>query len=432
MRLAARRRGLWIRQVLAQPVIRIGTPFLVRLAWLWRRVLVRTTFIAITGSVGKTTTKEILGSILEARAPTYRTTGNQNGGFQVAMNLLRVRPWHRFAVLELGIDSPGSMQRLAPMVRPDLAIMISIANVHTKGFKNREEYIAEKSILLNHVAEGGLAILNGDDPVVAGMAQGLGCRVACFGSSPKFELWADGVSCRWPERLSFRAHRGQQTAEVTTMLLGEHWVSSMLAALSAACHLGMDLSEAAGKLLAIPPYTARLEPVALASGAVVVRDDYSASIDTFGASLRFLEQARAQRRVLVMSDVSDSGMNSRGRLKHMAAAVSTWLELLVLVGREHAYGRRKAIEAGMPPARVHSFENLQEAAEFLRNELGRGDLVLLKGRTTDHLARLFFAQVGSIACWKRYCRRTMLCDGCWELDFEPEGDYVPPSAGVRV
>jgi UDP-N-acetylmuramoyl-tripeptide--D-alanyl-D-alanine ligase len=133
--------------------------------------------------------------------------------------------------------------------------------------------------------------------------------------------------------------------------------------------------------------------------------------------------------VLVLTDFSDSGVNRRARLRWLAAAVSAWVEL-VLIGEEHDYGRRKAIEAGMPPETVRGFPSLKQAAEFVKTELRSGDLVLLKGRTTDHAARLFFAQFGTVACWREPCRKTMLCDSCWELGFKPRN--VPqPAPGAR-
>ena len=116
----------------------------------------------------------------------------------------------------------------------------------------------------------------------------------------------------------------------------------------------------------------------------------------------------------------------------LGGAVAGWLELLVLIGRYHKYGSRKAIEAGMSAGSVRGFAAQREAAAWLKTGLKPGDLALLKGRTTDHVARLFFAQIGSVSCWRDYCRKTMLCDGCWELGFRPEAGYTPPSAGRRA
>ncbi|MGD0200521.1 MAG: UDP-N-acetylmuramoyl-tripeptide--D-alanyl-D-alanine ligase [Bryobacteraceae bacterium] len=421
---------LWIRQVALAPFVLTSSPLLYRLAWLWRRALVRTTFIAITGSVGKTTAKELLADILASRGRTFRSLGNQCGGLMVSLNVLRVRPWHRFAVLEIGVTRPGSMRPLARVVRPDVAVILTALRTHTQGFESLDEHAAEKAVLLESLRPGGLAVLNGDDPRVARMADRGEFRVCLTGTSPDFDLWASDVSSRWPERLSLRAHRGEESCEMKTQLLGVHWAPVLMAALGAAGHLGISLADAARVLRRAAPYPARLDPVPFPNGTVIIRDEYSASVDTLEVSLRVMREARAERRVLVLTDFSDAGLNRRARLRSLAAAVSGWAGLLVLTGEEHEYGRRKAIESGMPPETVHSFPSLKQAAEFVKTELRPGDLVLLKGRTTDHATRLFFAQLGTVACWREPCRKTMLCDSCWELGFRP-ADAPQPAPGAR-
>jgi UDP-N-acetylmuramoyl-tripeptide--D-alanyl-D-alanine ligase len=432
MGLAAGRAGQWIRQVAWAHIFQATEPLLFTLAALWRRLLFRTTFIAITGSVGKTTTKELLADILAARARTYRTLGNQNSCFVLALNILRVRPWHRFAVLEVGIGNPGEMRRLARTIGPDVAVILAVARTHTTGFGDLEQCAAEKALLLESLRTGGLAVLNGDDPRVAAMAGSARFRTCLAGTSPAFDLWADQASSRWPDRLSFLAHCGGETCRIQTQQLGCHWVPALTAALAVAKHVGIPLEESASELRSSAPYTGRLEPVQLPCGAIMVRDDYSASIDTFEASLKFLREARAQRRILVFTDFSDSGANRHRRLRSLANAVSGWLDVLILCGDENVYGRRKAIEAGMAPASAHGFPTLSEAAQFLRTELRSGDLVLLKGRSTDHATRVFFALLGTVACWRPYCPKTVLCDACWELGFVSETGYRPPSTGLRV
>lgn len=430
--LAAHKSELWVRQRVLGPLVRRAAPWLFTVARLWRRVLFRTTFIGVTGSVGKTTTKEALAAILAARGHTYKSLGNQNSGVLVPLNLLRVRPWHRYAVIEVGIAEPGAMESRGRMVRPDIAVMVNLARVHTRGFPDHEQYILEKLRFLNHVAPRGLVIVNGDVPRLSAAADSTRAKVLKFGSDPGFRLRADEVSSRWPDRLSFRAHWDGESCEVRTQLVGVHWVPSLLAALAAALHLGIGLEEGAAALGRVTPYTARLEPVTLPSGAVILRDDGGASVDAFHAALAVLEQARAERRILVTTGFSDSGMNERALWRHIGALGSGWLDLLVLVGRHHAYAVRKAVEAGMRAGTVYGFEELEEAAEFLRAEIRAGDLALLSGRGSDHATRLFFALIGSVSCWRDNCRKMMLCDGCWELGFQPEGEFVPPSVGRRV
>jgi UDP-N-acetylmuramoyl-tripeptide--D-alanyl-D-alanine ligase len=432
MGLAARRGSLWFRQVVFRSVVVAALPLILLVAGLWRRLLVRTTFIAITGSLGKTTAKEMLAAILATRARTFKTFGNKNGYFQAAANLLRVRPWHRYAVFEMGISQPGQMGPMACMVRPHVAIVLGLARVHTKGFHDRGEYAAEKAALLPHVEPGGLVLLNGDDPGLTEFAAPPGVRIVRFGLSPNLDYRADEISAVWPERLSARVHCGGRACRVETRLLGSHWMPSLLAAVAAAVELGGSLEAAAAVLGRLAPYPARLDPVTLPNGVVVIRDDYSCSANGFEAGLRFLREARANRRVLVFSDVSDAEMNARNRRKQLGREVGGWLDLLVLHDRDPKYCRRKVVEGGMQAERVWAFETIQETGTFLREHLRAGDLVLLTGRTTDHMARVFYAQFGVVECRRERCRKTMLCDGCWELGFKPEGEFLPPSAGVRV
>ena len=415
---------LWIRQVALGPLLDRCRPLLFPLASLWRRLLFGTTFIAVTGSAGKTTTKECLAEILASKGRTFRTLGNQNGGFVVALNILRVRPWHRYAVIELGVDRPGAMRPAAQIVRPDVALILGVLRMHTTQFQNLDQYAEEKAVLLESLSPGGLAILNGDDPRVAKMAVNLQRRTCFYGTSRNFDFWIDRMSSRWPDRLRFLMHCGEETCEIETQQVGTHWAPALSAALAAAHGLGVPISDAARVIKHISPYTARMEPISLPNGAVLIRDDYNGSIDTLDASLRVLREADAMRKVLVISDYADSGVNRRQRLKSLASAVSGWLDVLVLCGQQHEYGRRKAIEAGMPPDQVYSFATLLEVAEFLKRALQSGDLVLLRGRSTDHVARLFFAQLGTLTCWREDCKKTMLCDTCWELGFRPDAAHA--------
>lgn len=410
-----RRWGLWIRQALIGPWLRRLSPVVRVAAYVWRRLMWRTTFIAVTGSLGKTTAKELLACILQAHARTYRTIGNQNGPHLVELNVLRVRPWHRYAVLELAGAAPGMMQRLAPVVRPDIALILAIRRTHSIAFENLDEHAREKSHLVRATSSRGTVALFADDDRVAKMADAATQQVIRFGISQGCDLRAGNVTASWPERLAFDVRNGNDLVTVRTRLVGEHWLPSVLGALAVAGAVGIPLESAVPSVAAMDPFRGRLQPVRLANGAVVLRDDYNASVDGADAAFQVLGQARAGRRILVFSDLSDFGGNRKKRLRYVGAGLPNIAEMAVFVGESADYGIRRAVEAGLPRDRVFGFSTLREAAEFLRGELREGDLVLLKGRTTDHVARLFFAQFGDISCWKSHCPKTMLCDECWEL-----------------
>jgi len=156
--------------------------------------------------------------------------------------------------------------------------------------------------------------------------------------------------------------------------------------------------------------------VRLPSGATIIRDEYNSAPPVLEAALSAFEAASAERRILVLGDVSDSGVRQRVRFRMLGQRAAALADVVVFAGTEHGnLGVNAAIAAGMPRDRARSFIRLQDAAAFLRTELRDGDLVLLKGRTTDHLSRLVFAQFGEIACWKTDCRLRCACDFCPEL-----------------
>jgi UDP-N-acetylmuramoyl-tripeptide--D-alanyl-D-alanine ligase len=412
-----RSRKLWARALLLRTFSR-NRPLLYLLAafaYVWRLLLFRTTFIAITGSLGKTTAKECLATILASRFPTARSFANRNSGIGVCLAVLSVRPWHRFAVFELSGAAPDNLRRAVQLVRPDMGILLNVLRTHTTTFPTLEDHAAEKMRLLEALPRGGIAFLNGEDPLVRAMANRPSLDVRLFGSSPHFDVWADQMSSRWPATLRFRAHVGSEVETVETQLIGTHWVPSVLAALAAACACGMSLRDAARAASRMEPFPARLQPVHLPSGAVVLRDDYNASIDTLDAACQVLREAEARRRLVVVHDFSDFGKNRKHRLRHLAAEAARSAEIALFIGEKAAYGRRRAIAAGIKPEDVHEFPSLKEATDFLRAELRAGDLMLLKGRTTDHAARVLLGQLHEVRCWKVYCRKTMLCEHCWEL-----------------
>jgi UDP-N-acetylmuramoyl-tripeptide--D-alanyl-D-alanine ligase len=385
------------------------------LAYMWRRLLVRTTFVAITGSVGKTTTKECIAAILSSRFPTVKTRYNQNDFYGVPRTILNVRPWHRFAVLEVGTERPGLIKKLARLARPDIAVVLTVAGTHTNAFSSLDETAAEKARLLEALPHDGLAILNADDPRVRKMAAVCRCRVKTFGRTVGCDLWADEISSKWPARLTLRVHTGSEVQWIKTKLVGEHWVNSILAALLVARSCGMPLEAVIAELERVKPFMARMQPVLLPCGATMIRDEASGSPDTLTAALQVLGEADAVRRVLVMSDLSDLHDRPRVRFKELGKVVVGIADLAVFVSEHGHYAAKSAVARGMKPECVLALADLSQAAQYLKSELREGDVVLLKGRGTDHLSRLFFGQFGTVGCWKTKCDKRILCDICEEL-----------------
>jgi UDP-N-acetylmuramoyl-tripeptide--D-alanyl-D-alanine ligase len=377
--------------------------------------MVRTTFVAITGSVGKTTTKDCLGLILSAGGPTLMTDATANSAKDVSRTLLRVRPWHRFAVIEVGTDAPGWVRRSGGLVRPDIAVILTVARTHTNNLPTLEAIATEKASLLTTIRRGGVAILNADDPHVAAMRPPARCRRILFGEAPGSDFRAANVGMRWPGGLSYDLVHGDRRARIETQMIGRHWVTCTLGAIAAAVACGMPLVAIADALRGVPPSPARMQPQPLPGGAVMIRDDGAGSIDSFEQALNAMTEIPAARKFLVISTVTDTGQRGRDRAELVGRAAAVAFDGAVFVGRYAPHGRRAAIAGGMPEAAAQSFRDLRLAAAWLRENIRTGDVVLLRGRGVDHMARLYWAIVSEVACWKRSCRKMILCDECDEL-----------------
>lgn len=384
-------------------------------AWVWRRLLFRTTFIAITGSVGKTTAKECLAAALSSRFPTALSFANQNDYSGVPRSVLRVRPWHRFAVLELATSRFGLMKRSAQLVRPDVAVILKVARVHVKNFRTLENTAAEKAQLLAALRPQGVAVLNGDDPRVTAMAGRLRRRIVWFGSSPAFDYWTGSASSKWPARLSFDIHAGGEHGKVQTRLVGTHWRDAVLGAIAAAHVCGLALPDAIAAVSLVEPTCGRMQPATIPSGAIMIRDEFNGSTDTLNRALEAFADAVAGRKILVITDVTDDSRSPHDRLRRIGKDAGRIFDSVVFIGERAGHGVRGAVAGGVSPEHTHEFASWEPAAEFLKREIQPEDLVLLRGRTGDHLTRLYFALCGTVACRKVRCDKTIVCDLCPEL-----------------
>lgn len=349
-------------------------------------------------------------------APTLATKRSSNGVKHIARDILRARPWHRFVVLEVGTDRPGWIRRSSWLIGPDVAVILSVARTHTNNFPTLEDTAVEKAALLTGLRRNGVAVLNADDPRVAAMAIRCRARVVRFGRSPEADVLATDVSSQWPSRLSLSITTDGETARASTQLVGTHWTPAVLGAVSVALECGMKLGHAVQLISQIPPTTGRMEPCTLPNGAVMLRDDFNGSLETFIAAFEALKSARAMRKILVITTVGDSPESWDHRIMRIAAEAASAVNLLVLVGKKKDTKRagKAALAHGLSPMGLHEFDDLQQLATFLKS-LRLGDLILLRGRTTDHITRVYHAQFREVSCWKTYCTERNLCDHCPEL-----------------
>ncbi len=248
-----------------------------------------------------------------------------------------------------------------------------------------------------------------------------------FGAGESADVRGADPRSRWPDRLTFTVQAGGESRLVRTRLVGTHWMRGVLGAIAAAAACNVPLESAVAALEDVQPFPGRMQPAPLPNGAVILRDEYNGSLETFQAALAVLRDARSKRRILVISDCSDFPKSGRQRSRYYAQVARECADMLIFIGERGAYGVGRALREGVPAGAVHAFYDLQEAARFLRRELREGDLVLLRGRTEHHLSRLYFEQLGSVRCRQHRCPVRFVCDRCPALGFEP--DPSPAQAG---
>ena len=411
---------LWSAYLVMQPWVRIA---MLTVATIWRRLMVRTTFIVVTGSVGKTTAKEAIATVLSAHFPTHKSHGSQNHYDGLFKTLLRLRPWHRYAVIEIGLDGPNQMKWLAWAARPDIAVWINVARTHTRSFKTLENTAREKSQLIRSLRPGGLAILNIDNPYIAEFIPPASVRSITYGQTEGADWRVSEAASVWPERLSFRVHSNGEEARVETQLVGKHWLPSLLPALIVAREAGLSIKQSSVALATLPPFELRISPATSPQGATFLRDEWNGSVDTLHAAFEVMREAKASRRMIVFSDVSDSKQTLRKRHRDIGMQAAQSADAAVFIGDSHAHAVRGAIEAGMSPDQVWGFYNFEDAAHHLRSEIRAGDLILLRGLHTEHLSRLYLTMFREVTCWRTICLKKISCDICPQLSAPQKSDH---------
>lgn len=389
---------------------------LVALATRWRRLLRKPIYIGVTGSAGKTTTKELLLGML---AHTGRGVGNHSSFSnieEIAKAMLTLRPTHRFFVTELSGHQPNEMDRPLKLLQPSIGVVTVIGDDHTSTHYPREAIAQEKRKLIAALPTTGTAILNADDELVASMATGCRARVITYGVSAEADLRAESVQSVWPNRLQMVLVWGTQRVPLQTQLCGTHWVAAVLGAIGGGLAAGMTLAECAQGIASVAPFEGRMQPVASRDGVTFIRDDWKAPMWTVETCFDFMRMARARRKVIVVGEISNVGPQKGTKFEAVAKLAREIADITVFVG-PWASSVLKTRGGNV----LRAFSHVRDAAAYLKVALLPGDLVLLKGSNkSDHLLRIMLARDGDVACWRDDCRRFVFCNECPDLG-KPSG-----------
>jgi UDP-N-acetylmuramoyl-tripeptide--D-alanyl-D-alanine ligase len=358
------------------------------LAAYWRGRL-RLRVIGVTGSVGKTTTKELVAAVLSTRYRTFKTEGNYQHEIALPLMLLKLTEAHERAVLEMGLDYPGELKAVAELARPQVGVVNNVYAIHLERAGSIEEIARAKAELVAALppAPEGVAVLNADDPLVLAMRARTRARVVTYGLDPAADVWADNIESAGLDGVRFHLHYRHETLHVRVPLLGRHSVHTALRAAAVGLAEGLTWQEILDGLNAVGATQLRLVAVTGPEGSVILDDTYDASPESVIAALNLLNELGG-RRVAVLGDMLDLGTREEIGHRLVGRRAREVAQLLVTVGPLARIIAAEAREAGLPAAAVVELEDSQAAIEYLRRNIRPGDVVLLKGAREVKLDRV--------------------------------------------
>ncbi len=362
--------------------------------------------IGVTGSAGKTTTKELLAALLATRFTVHRSVGNLNNHYGVPLALLALEPTHEVGVMELAMSGRREIARLAQIAEPEVGVVTNVAPVHLEFFDSVDSIARAKRELIENLKPPATAVLNSDDPLVRGFAEGFLGRTVTFGFRDDAQIQALDWQDAGPGGSRLRVRGPTMECDFELHLPGRHNAENLLAAVAAASLFNIppaDLQRAVASFRSLPQ---RSEIIELPGGTVLVNDSYNSNPLAMERMLETLAAwPGAHRRIIVAGEMLELGAPSpelhRAVGRKCAALGVAWLVAVQGNARVFLEG---AVEAGMPLERTKFFSNVEEAGEFCRAIIQSGDLVLVKGsrglqleRIVDMLCGANKSDAGSVA-----------------------------------
>jgi UDP-N-acetylmuramoyl-tripeptide--D-alanyl-D-alanine ligase len=375
-----------LRAGMAESTLDLSSPLCLRvdntisalqqIARFWRRKL-NLRVIGITGSVGKSTTKEMVAEVLGIRYRTLRSPGNLNNEIGLPLTMLKLDPGYERAVLEMGFYIPGEIQFLCDIAQPHIGVVTNIGTVHAERAGSQEAIARGKSELIQALPVDGVAILNFDDPWVRRMEEKTKARVFFYGLSHEADLWADEIEGLGLDGIRFRLHYQGETIHSHVPMIGRHSVHTALRAAAVALNDGLTWQEifegfSHGRA------QLHLAAVRTSSGALILDDTYNASPESVLAALNLLDELDG-RKIAVLGDMLELGPYEKQGHEMVGMRAAQVAKLLLTLGPRARMIAAAARRAGMKSSQILEFEQPEPIMDWLNKNLSSTDAVLIKG-----------------------------------------------------
>jgi UDP-N-acetylmuramoyl-tripeptide--D-alanyl-D-alanine ligase len=335
--------------------------------------------VGVTGSVGKSTTKEAIAQVLSQRYVTLKSAANLNNEIGLPLNVLKLTPQHQYAVLEMGFYVPGEIAQLCAIARPQIGVVNNIGTVHAERAGSQEAIAQGKGELVEALPAGpeGVSILNYDDPLVRAMQSRTKAQVFYYGLDPAADLWADQLESMGLEGIRFCLHYKKDTLHLHVPMIGRHSVQTALRAASVGLAANMAWDEIIRGLQEHKTQL-RLNTVRAKNGALILDDTYNATPESTLAALNLLCDLTG-RRIAVLGDMLELGQYERAGHEKVGARTAEVADMLITLGQRAHMIAEAASQAGMKKSAIREYEEIGPVVDWLKENLAKNDVVLVKG-----------------------------------------------------
>jgi UDP-N-acetylmuramoyl-tripeptide--D-alanyl-D-alanine ligase len=336
--------------------------------------------VGITGSIGKTTTKEFVAALLAGSYEVLKSEGNYNNHIGLPLSILKLQNKHEVIVLEMGMSSAGEIARLTEIAPPDVAVITNIRPVHLEFFHTVEEIALAKKEILDGLKANGTAIINGDDPAVLRIAKDWKGTKILFGLSEGCDIRAKNIRRSGYNAINFDFIYGEKRGELAVPFVYKSFLANFLAASATAYALSAPFEDIIAQAQTLKPLPMRGEVFYLPNDIILIDDSYNSNPAALESVLKDLSPLEAKRKVAILGDMLELGKTQAAYHLEAGKLVKRYAwDVLITIGPLSHHMAEGARQAGMNDAQIISFENADEAADIVTSLLEPGDLVLVKG-----------------------------------------------------
>jgi UDP-N-acetylmuramoyl-tripeptide--D-alanyl-D-alanine ligase len=356
----------------------------------WARRRWTGTLVAITGSMGKTTTREFAAQVLRSQFSVYQTPGNYNNLFGLPLALFGLAPEHDLGILEMGMSASGEIAEMCRIAAPDIGIITNVAPVHLQFFDSIDDIARAKGELVQALPPDGEFVYNIDDPLVRGIANGFAGRKISFGFSESADVRADQITMTGLSETQFRLSYAGTAWEATIPLPGSHFVMNALPAVALALRRNIQPEKIIESLSQLKQASMRGQILRFKKGFSVIDDSYNSNPHALLSMIDLLSKMPSfSRRILIAGEMLELGADSDSLHAECGVyAAKSGLDLIIGIQGAARQIVDAALKTGLPESRAHFFPSSAEAADFINTEMFAGDLVLVKGSRGVHAEKV--------------------------------------------